>query len=117
MSNKESNNNDKDTLVAMDNNAVAIELDKSDKHGEMLSKYFAELRKAPVDAKAIYGESLQNFVIQLEFLSNLSGALTFVSKSLGVDMPPGDAKLLANIDESVNIVMDTICEKFGPRPR
>lgn len=115
MSKKAEKKDESVLLVEGGENAIGIHLSDSNEHTEMLSKYFADLRKAPVDSTKIYGETLQHLIIQLEFLSRLAGALDFVSRTLEAQMPAGDAKLLAHIEESVEIVENVISEKFTPK--
>jgi len=84
---------------------------------EDLAEYFSNLCNEPVEKSTIYGETLEHLIIQLEFLSRISGALDFVKRTLGENMPERDATTLVHTNTSVQIVMDTINEKFGPRPR
>lgn len=104
-------------LVSSDGEGIGIHLSDADEHTPMLMQHFSELRKEPVRSSAIYGESLEHLLIQLEFLARLAGALDFVKKSLEANMPEGDAQLLENIEKSVIVVQDVIKEKFSPRLR
>lgn len=96
---------------------VGIELDETNQYTDMFVQYFSSLRESPVNKNTIYGESLQHLVAQLEFLARMAGTLGFVDKTLGAEMSPEDTKLYSNIEQSVEIVTDTIIEKFKPIPR
>lgn len=104
-------------LVEGGEDAIGIHLSDTNEHTAMLAKYFSALRDGPIEKNEIYGETLSNLIIQLEFLSRLAGALDFVKRTLEAKMPARDGKMLDNIELSVQILMDVLNEKFGPRPR
>jgi hypothetical protein len=96
---------------------IGVQLDETNEHTNMFLVYFSSLRESPVNRDAIYGETLERLIAQLEFVARMAGTLGFVDKSLGAEMSPEDTKLYSNIEQSVQIISDVIVEKFRPRPR
>jgi len=113
----EETKNDGVVLVAGDEHGIGIHLSDTDENTKMLMQHFSDLRTNPVSKGTIYPESLDNLIIQLEFLARLAGALDFVKKTLEANMPAGDVQLLENIEKSVITVGEVIKEKFTPRLR